>query len=224
LLTTKNLITKRKFYGKWLYKVTLKLPGIAMLRLENLDRVEKFLTTIQTPDTLKYSWHKKAYDNKDDIIAVCKFLKKVDKDTWAKRIETNNMDIYTNDTKIYNSLNKKFNHILTVSSSPDTSRVSDYDNQHHIICNKLPHDRYKYKIYLKPHKFNKDRQAKKQYLDWLDTQKNVLISQAVKNWFIATDWNWDRRYILVEDSNTLLMLQMKNAEILGKVYEFIINK
>jgi type I restriction-modification system DNA methylase subunit len=68
-----------------------------------------------------------------------------------------------------------------------------------------------------------DKEGKAEYLSWLDKQKNVLISEAVKNWFMSTDWNWDRRYILVEDNKTLLFLHMRNADVLGKVYEYVLS-
>jgi hypothetical protein len=50
----------------------------------------------------------------------------------------------------------------------------------------------------------------------------VLISEVVKDWFIKTEWNWDRRYIFVEDAQTLLMLKLRNAEAIGRIYDYII--
>lgn len=219
----KTIITKRKFYGKWLYKASLKLPGVAILRQHSLEDVIDFLNNNHNDESLKYSYHKKAYNNKDTIIPLCAYLKTINPSDWSKRIEVNNLDIYTNDSEVCNSICENFKDILLLRSEPDQERVVEYVNQHHIICKKLPHDRYKYKIYLKPHKMKNDRASKRQYIDWLETQKNVLISEAVKNWFIRTDWNWDRRYILVEDHKTLLFLHMRNAEVLGKVYEYILS-
>jgi hypothetical protein len=46
------------------------------------------------------------------------------------------------------------------------------------------------------------------------------MSDTVKNWFIKTDWNWDRRYVLVEDDQTLFMMQLRSAEVIGKVHEY----
>ena len=52
--------------------------------------------------------------------------------------------------------------------------------------------------------------------------EKVRLSKIVKEWFIKTDWNWDRRYLLVEDTQTILMLQMRSGEAIGKVYEYVV--
>jgi len=46
------------------------------------------------------------------------------------------------------------------------------------------------------------------------------MSKAVKTWFIRTEWNWDRRYILVEDEQTLFMMKLRSAEVVGKTHEY----
>lgn len=218
----KHNITKRKFYGKWLFKTSLHLPGVAVMRMHSLPDVIKFLQIPHTEESLKYNYHRKAYANRTDLIALCSYLLSLNPTEWFKRIEVNNLDIYTNNNAIYDHIILNFPHILSSISEPDINRVDEYDDSHHIICKKFPHDRYRYKIYLKPHRMKNDKSAKHDYVQWLDGQNNVLISQAVKDWFIRTDWNWDRRYILVEDHKTLLFLHMRNAEVLGKVYEYIL--
>ncbi len=218
----KHSITRKKFYGKWLYRASFRIPGIAIMRMHTLDNVIEFLKEHHTEETLKYNYHRKAFNNRETIISLCEFLLKQNSDSWSKRIEVSNIDIYTNDSDLFNGLIEQYQTTLVSSSEPDLSRSKEYDNQNHIVCNKLPHDRYKYKVFLKPHKLKNDRETKVEYLKWLDSQKNILISEAVKKWFINTDWNWDRRYILVEDHKTLLFLHMRNAEVLGKVYEYVL--
>ena len=97
-------------------------------------------------------------------------------------------------------------------------------NKNCITVKKLPKDRYNYRVYLLPHKMANDRPAKKKYIDWLKTQMpRVTCTSAVETWFLATDWNWDRRYILVEDDQTLLMMKLRNADVVGKIYNFVIS-
>jgi hypothetical protein len=68
-----------------------------------------------------------------------------------------------------------------------------------------------------------DIDAKQKYINWIDMQGDkVRMSPVVKDWFMKTDWNWDRRYLLVEDTQTLLMLQMRSGEAIGKVYEYVV--
>ena len=219
----KHSITKKKFYGKWLYKATLKIPGIAVLRMNTLDDTIDLSDKSILDEYVGYHYYKKVFANKEDITSLCEYLKSLNTNDWYKRIERDNIDLYTNDPTIYNYLIDRFQHILCLTVEPDISRKEEYEDNHHILCKKLPHDRYRYRVYLKPHKMNSDRSAKQSYISWLENQNNVLISQAVKNWFIATDWNWDPRYILVEDHKTLLFLHMRNSEVLGRIYEYALS-
>jgi len=219
----KHSITKKKFYGKWLYKAALKIPGVAILRANSLDGAIELLNKCFSDDHTRYHYYKKAFANKEDMTNLCQYLKSLSANDWYKRIERDNIDLYTNDPKIHNYLVNRFRHILCLVSEPDISRKDEYEDTHHILCKKLPHDRYRYRIYLKPHNMHGDKSAKKNYIDWLETQNSVLISQAVKKWFIVTDWNWDPRYILVEDHKTLLFLHMRNSEVLGRIYEYILS-
>jgi hypothetical protein len=219
----KHSITKKKFYGKWLYKATLRIPGIAVLRMNTLDDTIDLSDKSNLNEYVGYHYYKKVFANKEDITSLCQYLKSLSIEDWYKRIERDNIDLYTNDPEIYNGLIDRFQHILYLTSEPDISRKQEYEDKHHILCKKLPHDRYRYRVFLKPHKMNSDRSAKQSYINWLENQNNVLISQAVKNWFIATDWNWDPRYILVEDHKTLLFLHMRNSEVLGRIYEYVLS-
>ena len=68
-----------------------------------------------------------------------------------------------------------------------------------------------------------DLDAKQKYIEWIEMQgEKVRLSKRVKEWFIKTDWNWDRRYLLIEDDQTLLMLQMRSGDAIGKVYEYVV--
>ena len=68
-----------------------------------------------------------------------------------------------------------------------------------------------------------DVDAKHKYMEWIVMQGDkIRLTPVVKKWFIKTEWNWDRRYLLVEDTATLLMLQLRSGESIGKVYEYVV--
>jgi hypothetical protein len=74
-----------------------------------------------------------------------------------------------------------------------------------------------------PHKMAKDREGKQKYLAWLKSQApRITCTPAIERWFLTTDWNWDRRYVLVEDESTLLMMKLRGADVVGRVYNFIV--
>lgn len=188
--------------------------GSVVLRMTPLENVESWLD--RDPE---YRYIQEALHNKDNILGLVETVLSYDKSLWRLRIERNQLDIYTNDTDLYDTISDKFFHLVIQRSEP-SDEIPLNDNNI-INVKKLPHDCFHYKVYLRPHKLFKDYEAKKKYLNWIDTQApRISISHSVKQWFMTTDWNWDRRYIWVEDESTLLMLKLRNAEVCGKVYEY----
>ena len=212
--------TTRKFYNKWLYKVTLNIPGVALFRLHKLEDIP-FLKF--DSGNRPHSLMAKATANKEFIIHLSKVLVEFDKDLWAKRIENSSIDIYTNTPEIFETVLEEMKDVVYSCFAPSDTDKNILESSGSIVAKKLPHGRYAFKAFLLPHKL-KDRVEKQRYLDWIDQQgEKIRISKTVKDWFITTEWNWDRRYILVEDEATLLMLKLRNAELLGRVYDYVIS-
>jgi hypothetical protein len=212
--------TNRRFYNKWLYKVTLHIPGVAIFRQNSLEKIP-FLNFDGQKHT--HSTMARASLHRQELIALSSFLLKWDSELWSKRIECSAIDIYTNDKTMYKDLFLTFEEMACARSEPNEKDLDLLENTGSIIVKKLPHNRYAYKAFLLPHKI-KDRKDKKEYVNWIAGQNNrILLSDAVKEWFIKTDWNWDRRYVLIEDSQTLLMLKLRNPEVLGRIYDYVIS-
>ena len=224
LLLQKTKQTNRKFYGKWLYKASLDLEGCALFRTKTLNDIEAFCLG-PNPDTHHYSLWQRAWNNRADILSVSKFLEKYNKEDYSLRIESSILDFYTNDKDIYNSISTDFESIIRQRFEPNETNLDLLNaNQNYITVDKLPKGRYNYRVYLLPHKMKGDKEGKQRYLDWLELQTpKVTCTPAIKKWFISTDWNWDRRYILVEDEATLLMLKLRNSEVVGRIYNFVIS-
>ena len=212
--------TTRKFYNKWLYKVTLNIPGVAIFRQYRLEQIPLLNFAGQRHS---HSTMGRASLHKQELIALSAFLSNWDSELWAKRIECNDIDLYTNDKTMYEELFLNFAEVVSSRSEPNECDLDILEHTGSIIVKKLPHDRYAYKAFLLPHKV-KDRQDKREYVDWISGQNDrILISDVVKEWFVKTDWNWDRRYVLIEDSQTLLMLKLRNPDALGRVYDYVIS-
>lgn len=215
--------TKRSFYGKWLYKASIMLEGSSVIRYRTLDQLLEYFKEIENKTLQTYSIAFKVKTNKDKIFNVAKFFDSWSKDLYAIRSEQGILDIYTNDKHLFNSFIENFNSILRSAHQPDNSDIALLQNKKNIIVKKYPHDRYKYKVFLLPHRV-KDIDQKHNLLDWVESQNGkITISTALKEWFISTNWNWDRRYVLVEDEKTLLMLKLKNSDAVGSIYDYVIS-
>jgi hypothetical protein len=217
----KKKTTNRKFYGKWLYKVTLNVPGITILRTKSLENVIDYIEN-QLPYNVHptYSMMHRVQSNEASIKRVCKFLLTTNITEWTKRIESNSIDIYTNNKLLYKQISETLSDLVIHCYEPANDMLAN-ESQYTIITKKLPHNRYRYKVYLRPHKLARDKSAKLEFIAWMTAQNDkISLSESVKMWFITTDWNWDRRYVFVDNEQTLLLLKMRNCDAIGKVYEY----
>lgn len=220
----KTLKTNRKFYNKWLYKVSLIVEGSGIFRFYPLDQI---VEKLKESDHKTYHAHYivgKAQSNKNQIQDLTTFFLTLDSSTWTKRLEGNLLDFYTNDRKIYEDISNYFHSSVFHRFEPDENSINLLDESKTIVCEKLPHNKYLYRAYLLPHKMAGDRETKQKYLDWLISQKpKITCTPAVQKWFIKTEWNWDRRYVLVEDDYALLMLKLRNSDVVGSIYKYVIS-
>ena len=224
MTSQKTKLTNRKFYGKWLYKVSLHLNGSTIFRQKTLDYIKSFCLSAYTEER-PYTVLAKAYKEKENILALANFLERYDSKLWTKRIESSRIDFYTNDVEFYNKLSSNFKDILVHRFEPDPASIDQLNvSPSTVVVKKLPHNKYQYRAYLLPHKMAGDKEGKKKYIAWLKTQEDrVTCTPAVEKWFMTTDWNWDRRYILVEDESTLLMLKLRNSEVVGRIYNYVVS-
>jgi hypothetical protein len=213
--------TNKKFYNKWLYKITLRLDGAGIFRLYDLATIEDLCNDVNI-DKWSPTWVTDCIEkNRKVIFGIITELKKYDKDIWAKRIEIHNLDLYTNDRIFFNNVSTNLSTIVTQAFEPDEANIDLLENAGAIVGKKLPHNRYRYRVYLQPHKLANDNASKKKFIDWLKGQQpRVTCTTSVENWFMKTNWNWDRRYVLVEDEQTLLMLKLRNSDVVGKIYNY----
>ena len=225
MLSYKTKSTSRKFYNKWVYKVGLKIEGCAILRGRPIHTVKAVFGQDMDDKVFYPQWRNKSFINRSSIIRFSEFMEKFPADTYALRIESDRLDVYTNDQDLYDSLSSTCEENIIHRFQPDIDNLHLLNrSQHTIIVNKLPKSRYNYRVYLLPHKMPSHSEDKKKFIDWIKTQNpRITWTHALEKWFIHTDWNWDRRYVLVEDEATVLMMKLRNAEVVGSVYKFVIN-
>jgi hypothetical protein len=214
--------TGQKFYNKWLYKVTVLIKGVSLLRTKTYDEIREFCLNPEEQDRHYYfDSRKQAFSNKDQILELVTFLEKNKNVEFTKRIESRYIDIYTNDATFCKNLALEFKDYVRHVFEPFPGQEQEQTNSNSIFAKKLPHNRYNYKVYLLPHKLKGNKEAKESFVSWIETQgEKIRMSTAVKSWFIKTDYNWDRRYVLVEDEKTLFMMQLRNGEVVGRVYDY----
>ena len=224
MLLQKTKPTTRKFYGKWLYKASFDIPGCAFLRSKSIEETEQFCFG-PDPESYQQSVKQRAWNNRFTLLNVCSALHKYNKDDYSLRIESSILDVYTNDKALYERISNNLEKQLRHRFEPSEATIEILNtNQNYISVDKLPKGRYNYRVYLLPHKMKGDKEGKQKYLDWLKKSGGkITCTPSVEKWFLDTDWNWDRRYVLVEDEATLLMLKLRNSEVVGRIYNFVVS-
>ena len=208
--------TTKKFYNKWLYKVTLRVPGAGVFRSYSLETI---LDEIDHESKSRLHYFQKARDNANYLSKVIDFLLPWESTEWTKRIESDYMDLYTNNEKFYNELIRLFSNEIKHAFEPDPEYLDVLEGNRVILVKKYPKDDFQYRVYLLPHNL-KGLEDKKLYVEWLRNNSSISVTDSVIYWFTVTSWNWDRRYILVKDSATLTMLKLRGPDVMGKVYEY----
>lgn len=224
-MSVKSKPTKRKFYNKWLYKISLHVPGIYAFRYYGIADDNETLTNAElfqrVSPYISSTTRRKIDENQDLIVELSETLKEIPTDKWGMRTEGDFVDFYTNEKELFDQLSEKFElhtrQRFEPHSDPELFDAGVY------VVNKYPFDQYRFKVFLQPHKFDRDKKKKKDFLKWLETQnEKVKLTDTTKEWFMEWNYNWDRRYMYVEDDKTLLMLKLRNPDALGKVYKYVL--
>jgi len=209
--------TKKLFYGKWLYKVSYNIPGCSFIRNRAFDDLEKNINNIKPTS----NYHQRVIANRDDLLLLASFLHHLPQNSFDLRVETDIIDVYTDQETLFTQLVSTLVDRIRYAQKPDDPSGKTLSDKKTILVKKYPQDRFKMRVYLKPHKMI-DPEEKLRYLGWIKTLPGVSISQAVEKWFYDTKWNWDRRYVLIDDDKTLLLLKLKNSDVVGTVYNLVL--
>ena len=197
------------------------MPGVSIYRMKSLSETIDFLEGTISHSGFMSGTVEKALSNKDDLLKLSKFLLNLNSE-YFQRIERDIIDFYTNDAALHSLIENTFTKIVRNSFVPRDTLIEELDSNKYIICKKLPHNRYKFKVYLLPHKLKHDYDEKSRYVEWLQRNNKVSISDRTVHWFKITDWYWDRRYMYVEDEQSLLLVRMRNPTVLGRIYEYLV--
>ena len=216
--------TKKKFYNKYIYKVSLEIPGISGLRYYDLHKFIEICQTQELVSSPDLTWKDRVMNqmisNKHVWMKLIPYLNGVEKGTYFKRLEGDHIDLYTNDKAFYEGVCNKFSEFVRLRFQPPKGMETQMlEEEKKIFVKKLPHDNYEYRAYLHPHKIAHD--DKQLLVNWLSNQKpKITFTSSIKKWLINTDQNWDRRYIYIDNEQTLLMIKLRSPSLLGQVFKY----
>jgi len=214
--------TSKLFYKKWPYKIECNGKNFWMVKRLPFAKVIDYCTSKNRRHGLSTFWDFKTItaEERDRLLKFARSVEPfLDKDIQV-RVEGNHYNIYCKDTVLYNDLKKDLDKFIVEVHEPESSAELDYlnDNGHKkVLCNKIPFDKYKYKVYFSP---SCKADVKARFESWLHhyTAK-IKIPRGTVHWFVK-GW-YQSPYIYVEDSGTLAMIGLFMGQDIKKVEEFI---
>lgn len=218
--------TRKKFYNQYVYKVSLSIPGTAILRSHDLQSVKAMCLSRSSAPTVA-SWQQsmvtEVIANSQAWLRLISLLANYE-NSYSRRLESDTVDFYTNDGDLYQKLCEQFQDWVRLRFQPKKGTEQELlGSDKSIFVNQLPHGRYQYRAYLKPHRL--EQKSRAGVAAWLSKQSpRITFTHSIEAWLLSNNENWDRRYIHVEDEATLLMIQLRAPQLIGRVFKYELNR
>ncbi len=207
-------ITNRLFYNKWPYKIRCKIEGARVIKSLGVG-----------PNGIK--WYKltglHTRYNKQKLDIFYNVSKEFFSNPEVKtRVEYHSVDFYFLDAKSYEEAEKKLLNYVTYTWEPSNNEELKLllDNKKIILCNKLPHDKYRYKIYFKEMKPS----TRQNLISWAEKYNNneIFITNATKIHFNNIKYKYCDHYFYAQDNKILFMLEIAASGFIRKIEEFVL--
>ena len=215
--------SNRLYFKKWAYRVECKIRSGWRIR----PYIKKNCPMLIASDLItEHSWFGSSISVKE-IHSLIDFYEVVnpilqDKTKTQYRIEGNTFNIFCNDPKIAELLERKLKKWVTSIHEPANELEKDFliNNSHtKILCNHLPKHRYTYKVVIKEKMKSEQRM---QFSGWAEKYgEKILISKSTKGWLIGESFWKQDPFLYVDSSATLTMVTLYLGANVRSIYEYI---
>ena len=211
----KKSTTSKLFYNKWPYKIVCWVENSWMIKRQGISETLNFCLG------KSYYPRKASLESKERLLNFTKDVESFLTNDLQIRAEGKLFSIYCKDPDLYDTLVKNLHTYIYEVIEPANAQELEYmlDNGHKkVLCNQLPHQKYRYKVYLKP---SCDFNTKSKFGSWIrNYSTKVRIARSTNNWFTS---GWiSSPFIHIEDKSTLAMVGLFMAGSVVKVEEFIL--
>jgi hypothetical protein len=214
----KQLKSNKLYYGKWPFKLECRIKGAN--KITNLG-LEKARDWCLGNFDLKYNYHKTSVD-KSELLEFINVIEPFLTDEVKVRAENHHFNIFCKHTVLLDSMTKALGQWAYAIHRPETQEEIDYllDNRNQkILCDKLPHGEYKFKIILRE---RTKIDTRRNFLSWIKKYGDaILISKSTEYWLNGrTVYKQDPFFYIKNDSLlTMIMLYLSND--IRKVHEYV---
>lgn len=201
-----KLKSSKLFYNKWPFKVECQIVGASAITRNGLNT---------------YGLSKKIDQNElaKFAMAIEPFLKRKD---LQFRTEGSHFNLFCKDTTLLEELDHTLNSWIVKITGPTSQEELAYlleNGPKKILCDKLPKDQFKYRIYFKT-RFPADKKA--HFLNWVSKfEDQIVVSPTSKNWLSGQRLWVQDPFAYVKDEKMLSMIGLHLTGYVKRVEQFV---
>jgi hypothetical protein len=209
----------RLFYGKWPYKIECFLAKSSMIVRLGPEKARLWATN--HPEYA--GWWNVPQSQKFQVL---EFLNKVEpflNEELQIRTEGGHFNIFCKHAVLRDHILQELEPWIIEVWGPDNDEELAYmlaNGSKKIVCNKYPHDLYRYKIHFKT---NMPIDARAKFLNWTKNYlSSISISDATHQW-LAGKHQWAQMpFMYVKDEKTLSMFSLFLGNNLRIIEEYVL--
>ena len=216
---TKVYKTKRLFYGKWPFKVETCVPGAAFLMRRGTCEARKFC--LGTSDSL-YRPNYSEYEKKTLLSFISEF-EKINLEKIKCRAEWNTLNFYTDNVQDYEFIKKTLRQWVvkvTEPASQEELELLTSSNVKSVLCNKLPYEKFQYRVIIKTGMPVNNRQK---FLEWLNNfSESIRATEKTIQWLLGEYRYLQDPYIYVESTKQLTFVKLFLGQYVSRCEEYVV--
>jgi hypothetical protein len=222
---TKIVTTKKLFYKKWLFKIVISCGGISSLHRKGVDYI---MNARHSPG--RSAWAMTSTDNiiknRVDLLEIAGKLEAIlPLAEYQIRTEGNTSSIFTNSKQLVETIESQLSRFVKEFHKPHNDDQAAFltSNKNKVLCNELPLDGYRYKIYFKNGEIKKN--AMSNFLKWSSNYSNGRIHIPTGTMKILEGTGYPYfygQYFYAKDDKIASMALMVMGEYLNKTEEFVL--
>lgn len=205
--------TKKLFYGKYPYRAVASFKGAHVFRKWNsMHRIQKMCAS-----ELNYAF------DKNEVSKLASIIEPYRNESEVRfRSEGSKISIYTTDKGIYDKFRDDLKGYIVelVEPGSDAELTAMQEDKKLVVCNKLPHNKYQFKVTLK----NIPVESRPQIHAWLvnNNHKSVRAPYGTIKRLLGVRYMYGSNIIYVRDAKSLTMLQLLISGYVKKIEEYIL--
>jgi len=233
--------TSKLFFKKYKYKAVVTTPQTSFIRYASRKDIERLFNAesqeqwsgITSPLSYGYSkfslgslsdykqkQHKRVWDNRFTLYKLFNWINE-NYDTKHHKIrnEGDKLAFFTNDKDLWENFCGTFKNQISEIIWPKNDRHERYfdENPNNIICQRLPYDKYRYKINLKGNVVKQQG-----FGDWIKNYKGELkASSSLIDGIKRGYYYSDGKFLYSTNSEMMLLLQLYLGEAIRNIQEYI---